>query len=65
VNAVAPGAVLLPEGSTREEREHAIRRIPLQRLGSPEDITRAVVYLVENDFVTGEVLTVDGGQRLA
>jgi NAD(P)-dependent dehydrogenase (short-subunit alcohol dehydrogenase family) len=65
VNAVAPGAVLLPEGSTREEREHAIRRIPLQRLGSPEDIARAVVYLVENDFITGEVLTVDGGQRLA
>jgi len=64
VNAVAPGAVLLPEGSTREEREHAIRRIPLQHVGSSEDIARAVVYLVENDFITGEVLTVDGGQHL-
>ncbi len=64
VNAIAPGAVLLPEGTTDEEREQAIRRIPLQRLGSPGDIARAVVFLVENDFITGEVLTLDGGQRL-
>jgi pteridine reductase len=64
VNAIAPGAILLPDGATDEEREQAIRRIPLQRLGSPEDIARAVVYLVENDFITGEVLSLDGGQRL-
>ncbi len=64
VNAIAPGAVLLPEGTPAEERQRAIRRIPLDRLGSPEDIARAVVYLIENDFITGEVLTVDGGQHL-
>jgi NAD(P)-dependent dehydrogenase (short-subunit alcohol dehydrogenase family) len=64
VNAVAPGAVLLPEGTTPEERQRAIRRVPLARLGSPEDIAQAAVYLVENDFITGEVLTVDGGQHL-
>ena len=64
VNAVAPGAVLLPEGTTPEERERAIRRIPLDRLGTPEDIARAVVYLIENDFITGEVLRLDGGQHL-
>ncbi len=64
VNAIAPGTVLLPEGTPPEERERAIRRIPLARLGSPEDIVRAAVYLLESDFVTGEVLTVDGGQRL-
>ncbi len=64
VNAIAPGAILLPDGATDEEREQAIRRIPLQRLGSPEEIARAVVYLVENDFITGAVLTLDGGQRL-
>ncbi len=64
VNAIAPGAVLLPEETTQEERERAIRRVPLDRLGSPEDIARAVVYLVENDFITGDVLTVDGGQHL-
>lgn len=64
VNAIAPGTVLLPEGTTREEEEAAVRRVPLRRLGSPEDIARAVVYLVENDFVTGEILRVDGGQHL-
>ena len=64
VNAIAPGAVLLPEGTIPEEEERAVGRVPLRRLGSPEDIARAVVYLVENDFITGEVLRVDGGQHL-
>jgi NAD(P)-dependent dehydrogenase (short-subunit alcohol dehydrogenase family) len=64
VNAIAPGAVLLPEGTSQKEQEQAIRRVPLDRLGSPEDVSRAVVYLVENDFITGEVLRVDGGQHL-
>lgn len=64
VNAIAPGVVLLPEDTSDEERRRAIGRIPLERLGTPEDIVRAVLYLIESDFVTGEVLTVDGGQRL-
>jgi len=64
VNAIAPGTVLLPEDSTPEEREQALRRVPLRRLGSPEDVARAALYLLESDFVTGEVLSVDGGQRL-
>jgi len=64
VNAIAPGTVLLPEGTIPEEEERAVGRVPLRRLGSPEDIARAVVYLVENDFITGEVLRVDGGQHL-
>jgi NAD(P)-dependent dehydrogenase (short-subunit alcohol dehydrogenase family) len=64
VNAIAPGVVLLPEGTPAEERDRAIRHIPLARLGSPEDVVRAALYLLENDFVTGEVLSVDGGQRL-
>ena len=64
VNSVAPGAVLLPESSTPEEREAVLRRIPLQRLGTPADVVGAVLYLIDSDFVTGEVLTVDGGQRL-
>jgi NAD(P)-dependent dehydrogenase (short-subunit alcohol dehydrogenase family) len=64
VNAIAPGTVLLPDGSDAAERERAVGRVPLKRLGSPEDIARAALYLIESDFVTGEVLTVDGGQRL-
>jgi len=64
VNAICPGTVLLPDGSTTEEQVRAVERVPLRRLGAPEDIARAALYLVESDFVTGEVLTVDGGQRL-
>jgi len=64
VNAIAPGTILLPEGTSSEEQERAVRRVPLDRLGSPGDIARAVVYLVENDFITGEILRVDGGQHL-
>jgi len=64
VNAIAPGTVLLPDDSAREEQARAVERVPLRRLGSIEDIARAVLYLIESDFVTGEVLTVDGGQRL-
>lgn len=64
VNAIAPGTVLLPDGTSPEERGRVVRRVPLDRLGSPEDIARAVVYLVESDFITGEVLRIDGGQHL-
>jgi NAD(P)-dependent dehydrogenase (short-subunit alcohol dehydrogenase family) len=64
VNAIAPGTVLLPDGSAPDEQARAVERVPLRRLGAPEDIARAAVYLIESDFVTGEVLTVDGGQRL-
>jgi NAD(P)-dependent dehydrogenase (short-subunit alcohol dehydrogenase family) len=64
VNAIAPGTVLPPDGTTEDERRRAIARVPLGRLGAPEDVVRALLYLIESDFVTGEVLTVDGGQRL-
>lgn len=64
VNAVAPGAVLPPQ----EWSDQAARRIadttPLRRLGKPDDVFNAVVFLLENDFVTGETLVVDGGRRV-
>jgi NAD(P)-dependent dehydrogenase (short-subunit alcohol dehydrogenase family) len=65
VNAIAPGVVLLPEETAAEEREASVQRIPLRRIGSPADVAHTVLYLVENDFVTGQVLTVDGGQSLS
>lgn len=61
VNAVAPGAVLLPE---EESEEGAAARTALGRVGSPEDVARAVLYLTEAAYVTGEVLIVDGGGHL-
>jgi pteridine reductase len=64
VNAIAPGAVLLPEGTSEEEAESLRKRAVLKRLGSPEDVAEAVAYLAGADFVTGEVLKVDGGRTL-
>jgi len=64
VNAIAPGAVLLPDGWTPDEAEHLRATTPLARLGSPDDVARAVVYLLEADYVTGEVIRVDGGRHI-
>jgi pteridine reductase len=65
VNAIAPGAVLVPEEYDAEERERLARATPLRRLGSPSDVVSALLYLLEGgDFVTGEVLVVDGGRLI-
>jgi NAD(P)-dependent dehydrogenase (short-subunit alcohol dehydrogenase family) len=63
VNAIAPGAVLVPEDYTGEEREQLARSTPLRRLGSPSDVIAALLYLLEGgDYVTGDILVVDGGR---
>jgi pteridine reductase len=66
VNAVAPGAILWPEsGLPEHDTGEILRRVPLARCGSPEDIAKAVLYLVKDaDYVTGQILTVDGGRTL-
>ena len=64
VNGVAPGAILPPAGGDPAAWRHIAERIPLQRTGAVEDATRAVLYLLDSDFVTGEVLFVTGGQYL-
>jgi pteridine reductase len=61
---VAPGAVLLPEGWAAADAEHLRKTTPLQRLGTPQDVAGAVVYLLEADYVTGEVIRVDGGRHV-
>jgi pteridine reductase len=65
VNAIAPGAVLVPESYDAEERARLARTTPLGRLGSPADVIAALLYLLEGgDYVTGEVLVVDGGRLI-
>jgi pteridine reductase len=65
VNAIAPGAVLVPDEYDAEERDRLARAAPLRRLGSPSDVVSALLYLLEGgDFVTGEVLVVDGGRLI-
>jgi pteridine reductase len=64
VNAVAPGAVLLPEGFAGAAAQRLIEQTPLGRLGTPDDVVNAVHYLIDADFVTGTLVVADGG-RLA
>lgn len=65
VNAVAPGPVLPPPGSSQAEIERARKRTLKGRWGTPEDVAEAVCFLVKADYITGEVIVVDGGERLA
>jgi pteridine reductase len=65
VNAVCPGAVLFPDWYPEELRRRVIDGIPLGRGGSPEDVADAVAYLARARFVTGQVLSVDGGRLLS
>lgn len=66
VNAVAPGAILWPEQDVAEaERLEILKKVALQRCGEADDVAKAVRFLVENaDYITGQVLTVDGGRTL-
>ena len=64
VNAVAPGAVLLPDEWGAEAAQRLARTTPLGRIGSPEDVAQAVLYLLRADYVTGETLVVDGGRHV-
>lgn len=64
VNAVLPGPVLLPESVSAEERRRAIAGTLVGRPGRPENVAHAVAALLENDFITGVCLPVDGGRTL-
>ena len=65
VNAVAPGLILPPPGQDEAYLARLARDLPLKRHGSAEDVARAVLFLLESDFVTGQVVFVDGGRHLA
>jgi NAD(P)-dependent dehydrogenase (short-subunit alcohol dehydrogenase family) len=65
VNAVLPGPVMLPPATSPKQAEKVRQATLVKRLGTPEDIARAVIYLIENDFVTGAALPVDGGRLIA
>lgn len=64
VNGVAPGPVLFPEHYTEDQKRSAIERTLLKRAGNPRDIVNAIVFLIENDYITGEIIHVDGGRHI-
>jgi pteridine reductase len=64
VNAIAPGFVLPSDVVTAEEWERLIGRIPLKRPARTEEITSALEFLIQNQYITGQTLVVDGGYSL-
>jgi pteridine reductase len=64
VNAIAPGAVLLPDDWGERTGERLSDTTPLRRLGDPNDVVDAMLYLLKADYVTGETIVVDGGRRI-
>ncbi|HEY4186999.1 MAG TPA: SDR family oxidoreductase [Polyangia bacterium] len=62
VVAVAPGTVAFPDDYPEADRRRIVARIPLGRVGAPGDVARAVRFLCGADYVTGSVVTVDGGR---
>ena len=64
VNAIAPGPILPPEELTADERRAVEAATPLGRWGGTEEIAKAVTFLLETAFVTGEVIRVDGGRHV-
>ena len=65
VNSVAPGSILFPHEERSTWTENVLKTTPLQKAGRPEDIAEAVFYLVTHgDFLTGQVIAVDGGKSI-
>lgn len=64
VNAVAPGLILPSADLPAEQWQRLVDRLPLQAAGDPEDVARAVLFFVQNPYITGQVLAVDGGYQL-
>jgi len=64
VNAIAPGPILPPPGTTDEEYKSVEASTPVGRWGGEEEIVKAVAFLMESDFVTGETIRVDGGRHV-
>ena len=64
VNAIAPGPIVAPPGTTEEESKAVETATPLGRWGGEGEIAKAVLFLMESDFVTGETIRVDGGRHV-
>lgn len=64
VNGICPGLILPPKDKDQAYLDSLAKKLPLQKKGSPEDITNAVEFFVKNEYVTGQFLFMDGGQHL-
>ena len=62
VNSVAPGVVTWPDNFSEKQKQRQIKLIPVGRIAEPKDVTDAIIFLLKNDYITGQVLNVDGGR---
>jgi NAD(P)-dependent dehydrogenase (short-subunit alcohol dehydrogenase family) len=62
VNSVAPGIVSWPSDFDESEKQRQLKFIPVRRIARMNEVTEAVIFLLKNDYVTGQVLSVDGGR---
>ena len=63
VNAVAPGVISWPD-SEKEQMERQLAMVPMNRLGRAEEVAAAILFLLGNDYITGQVICVDGGRSI-
>ncbi|MCP4430149.1 MAG: pteridine reductase [Gammaproteobacteria bacterium] len=67
VSGIAPGAILWADSNNKgdpEAQQAILRQIPLQRSGDSESIAKAVLFIIDNDYLTGEIIRIDGGRLL-
>lgn len=62
VNAIAPGLATWPENFSEQAKHRQLQKIPMARIAHPKDISNAIVFLLKNDYITGQILNVDGGR---
>jgi NAD(P)-dependent dehydrogenase (short-subunit alcohol dehydrogenase family) len=62
VNAIAPGVITWPKGFSEEGKKRQLAFIPVGRTGYTSEITSAIIFLLENDYITGQILNIDGGR---
>lgn len=64
VNCICPGPMLSSVGGSEEHTKKAVNATLLKKMGSPEDITKTVLFLAENDYITGQAIFIDGGKSV-
>ena len=66
VNAISPGAILWPEDEdlSEDQQKQRLAKVPLGRIGCPKDISSLAVFLSEAEYITGQVIKVDGGRSI-
>jgi NAD(P)-dependent dehydrogenase (short-subunit alcohol dehydrogenase family) len=64
VNSIAPGTITLNPDKDMDSEEEMIKKIPLRRLGDPLDIVKSITFLLESDYITGQIIKIEGGRLL-